>query len=83
MTPDDAAEDRVEEEVEEEEAAVFLLEEVDGTRSATSDEADELSRVDLRDCAGMLPQVSMCGGNVIIQGYGVKRSICGSELGEA
>ena len=55
MTPEDAAEDLLDEDAEEEEAAVFLLEEVEMTRSATSDEADVLSRVALRDDVGMLP----------------------------
>lgn len=76
MTPEDAAEERVEEDVEEEEA-VFLLDELDGARSAASKEADSLSRVDLRDCAGMLLQTCKYGGGEMMKDEGVSRSICG------
>lgn len=55
MTPEDAAEDLLDEDAEQEEAAVFLLEEVEVRCSATSDGADVLSRVALCDDVGMLP----------------------------
>ena len=56
MTPDDAAEDRVEEEVVvAEEPDVLRLDELGCTSAG---EADELSRVDLRAVAGMLIQAS-------------------------
>lgn len=46
MTPEDAAEERVEEDVDEE-AAFLLDDELDGTRPSSW--SDVLSRVDLRD----------------------------------
>ena len=78
MTPDDAAEERVEDDVEEdEEAAFFRLDELDETRSAVSVEADALRRVDLRDGAGMLLQVRKRQDNVMVdEDEGVARGIC-------
>lgn len=55
MTPEDAAEMRVKDDVEEEEEeeeAVLLLDDVDEARASAW--FDVLSRVDLRDVAGML-----------------------------
>lgn len=77
MTPDDAAEERVEEDVEEEPEACFRLE-VAG--SAKSKEESALSRVDLRDDVGMLAQLSMRVRYVTKERQGVADGICGAMI---
>lgn len=77
ITPEDAADDRVEEEVAAvEEPEVLRLDELG---CASADEADELSRVDLRAVAGMLIQAST---EEVRMGCGrVTRGIWGAESG--
>lgn len=58
-----------------EEDAVLRRDELDVTGAAAS-EAEELSRVDLRDCAAMLLQVGLRDGCVTMDRQGVARSIC-------
>lgn len=80
MTPEDAAEERVDDDVEEAaEEPVFLLDEADEARASA--ESDVLTRVVLRDVAGMFVQV---GTGDEDEGVGVKdrialRSICDGE----
>ncbi len=77
MTPDDAADDRVEEEeAVADEPEVLRLDELG---CASADEADVLSRVDLRAVAGMLIQAS--AEEVRIGCGRVTRSIWGAESG--
>lgn len=78
MTPEDAAEERLEEDVmieeEEEEDAFFRLDEPSVIGSAASvDEA--LSRVDLRECAAILLHVSMFEAGVTVERKDEARSI--------
>lgn len=75
MTPEDAAEDRVDEDVED--GAALRRDEAVETGSASSTAADALSLVDLRDDGAMLLQRSMCVGKVTVWEQGVARCICG------
>ena len=82
MTPEDAAEERLEEDViveeEEEEDAFFRLDELSVLGSTASvDEA--LSRVDLRECAAILLHVSMFTIDVTVEREDEARSICERE----
>lgn len=75
MTPEDAAEERVEEDAEEEEVA-FRLDELDAARASAS--SDKLSRVDLRDGAGMLLQRRRRDdrGGAMVKDEGLACGIC-------
>lgn len=71
ITPDDAADERVEDDADEEEVA-FRFEGPDAGRTSLS--SARLSRVDLRDVAGMLLQMCTVDGRSDVS---VARSICG------